>query len=259
MLKIKDSYTISQKIGHSKNGDRSFRLLYEITPDKGNAVAVYGVLDGVSSANDHRAATMAVGIIGDYLTTVLKDADTLTLATEQEQMLYFYNVMREAILKADQKLLEADHFATTVSIAILYGEHIYTANVGDSPILMVDTDTRTLTPLYTCQNQEAVARQEGDPNAPNKKNVIVKCVGGRTPLTLIDIPTKRIDMPANFILLLGSDGALSVFKEQQIRKWALRHRKSMKSLCERLFRRVQRKSRDDFTILATHIHKEDSR
>lgn len=260
MFFIKDSYFISEKIGHEKNGDRALSLCFETKPATSNKISVYCVLDGVSTANDRYASSLASVCLCSELSKVFADVNEVGRMDSDEKMLYFYSVMRQAILAADKSLFEDENYcATTVSMAIVHEKYVYTANIGDSPILFLDLADNTLTELYTSHSEAAAAVRRGEIDKSEmhtykKKNIISKAVGGKARLEELDVPTRRTLLSEDGILLLGSDGALSVFSAEVLKEELLNNADNMKDFCEKHFDKVKEAGgKDDFTLMAHRI------
>lgn len=261
MFYIKDSYYLSEKIGHEQNGDRAISLCFETKPSTSNKVSVYCVLDGVSTALDRYASSLASVSLCSSLSKIFADINEVSRKDSDGQMMYFYAAMREAILSADRLLLEDENYcATTVSMAIVHEKYVYTANIGDSPILYFDLADNEFYELYTSHSEAAAAVRRGEIDKSEmhtykRKNIILKSVGGRQSLEELDIPTKRTLLSGDGILLLGSDGALSVFSQDELRKELLKNTEDMRLFCERLFEKVKNAGgRDDFTLMAHRIN-----
>lgn len=260
MFYIKDSYYLSEKIGHEQNGDRAIKLVFETKPSNSNKVTVYCVLDGVSTALDRYSSSLAAAVICKNMATLFADINEVSRQEPEERMLYFYNLMREAILEADKTLFEDEKYcATTVSMAIVHDKYLYTANIGDSPIYLLDVNSEEMDELYTSHSEAAMAVRRGEIDKSEmhkyaRKNIILKSVGGKARLTSLDIPTKRTLLNEDSILLLGSDGALSVFSSDELREFVLSHKDDMKALCESLHEKVLKAGgKDDFTVMAERI------
>ena len=263
MLYIDSYYQHSTKISHDENGDKAFTWIFDTTPSKGEKIAVFCVLDGVTHTDSAaQSSALAAKEIRNSLTSLFVDSDALSDADEASRTQYFFSVMREALLSADSLLWSSiELYACTASIAIVFGEYVYTANVGDSPIYLANTLTQDLTEIFTCQNQVGYQVLQGvltkeEALTAKGKNRLLKSIGGKKArLTDIDISTHKTPLPQDGILLLGSDGSLSAFSEDKLKDIVFSNCGDMKDLCEGVYNQViSENGEDDFTLIASRIH-----
>ena len=262
MVYIDNSYQYSTKIGHTENGDRAFSLIYETSPSGNDKIAVFLVTDGVSHTDSSADSSYMASIeIKRVLSELICNAEALSDMEDNDKMKLIFSVMKKAVLSADKRLWnEEGNYACTASIAIVYANWIYTANIGDSPIYVFDNMRESLTELYTCHNGAGYKVRSGlitkDEAIHDKdRNRLNKVVGGRNAmLTEGDISTIRHPLPQDCVLLLGSDGALGLFNEQTISDIIISNRNNMKNLCKEFYTKViEHNGRDDSTLIATKI------
>ena len=260
MFYVEDVFSLSQKIGHTENGDSAFMLSLSTNPAAKDNLFVFCVLDGISTENDKYSSTLASKIISKKLCSLFSDTTKLCIMSQQERMLYIYSALKDAILSVDRRLCEeASPCGTTISATVLFDGYLYTANVGDSPIFAIDTKNRTITDLYTDHSEIAPMVRDGRLSEKQalchpRKSCITKAVGGRERLSETDIATKSFELNSDCILLVGSDGALRVLISKKLLPLCIKNRSYMKQLCERLFACVKKhKGADDFTVIAAHI------
>ncbi len=261
MISVCDIYMESTKIEHDVNGDRAFSFSLE-SSEAGENLWIFCVLDGVSSANPALSSSLAAKRVRQTIALFAEELETLSEKTEEEQMLFFYHMMRTAILSADMELLtREEHCGTTISMAIFYGNAVYSANVGDSPMYLIHQKENRITSLFSCHNRAGMAvnagllTEEEALSSPDKR-YLMRLAGGSHNLEKEDIYTQKISLPAESILLLGSDGALALFSEESLLQMGC-GKKNMKELCADVRKKVKELGgRDDFTLIATHLLKE---
>lgn len=262
MLYFDNSYQFSTKISHSENGDKSFSLIFDNAPSNKEKIAIFCVMDGVSKTDGaEQSSSLASKEIRNNLSSIISNVDDLATMDDNGRMQYFFSVMRKAILSADRLLWNSSkYFACTASIAIVFDDWVYTANVGDSPIYMYDSLTGVLNSIYTCQNKAGYKVRSGEITKEEalrdgERNRLMKVVGGRNEmLTDTDVSTMKQFLPQDGVLMLGSDGALGVFNEEKLCEVVSANRVNMKKLCDAVYEQViEAKGKDDTTLIAARI------
>lgn len=262
MLYVDSYYQYSAKIKHEENGDKAFSWVFDASPSSVGKVAVFGVLDGVSNTDSAAlSSALAEKEIRKTLAPLFLDIEALCDMEEADRMQYFFSLLRKAILAADLLLWNYPGlYACTASIAIAFDEYVYVANVGDSPVYLADNFTRSLTEIYTCQNEAGYMVRQGvltkeEALTSKTKNYLLKAVGGKkSRLTEIDISTHKALLPQDGILILGSDGSLGVFNEDKLKDIIFSNYTDMKELCEDVYNQVLcENGGDDSTLVVSHI------
>lgn len=249
-----------------ENQDRCFCLHYDGTPE-GAPMSILCVLDGVSHSNGGIAAPMAMQTMQPTLAGLLGKAHALIKEDEYTREKIILGAMKSAICDAHQ-LLQAQayidaSYGTTVTLVTLYDEKIYAANVGDSPAYLLEFSpfggAPEMTSLFQCQNKAGEAVREGrmtpdEARASKWRNYLTGMVGS-TEFLPSNIYTTSTWLGQNNLLLLGSDGALSVLSEQELVQLIDRELpKGLASAVQALFQRIQDSdSTDNFTVLAQRV------
>lgn len=261
MLYINDVAQYSEKITHEENGDKTFCIRFEPMPSSDKHFAVLCVIDGVSSQNAARSSALAAEQIRRALAPLFVDIDALAAMNDAERMNYFFSVMRQSILAADRTLLDDPLLCgCTASIVIVYDEYAYVANVGDSPVYLVDYENGTLCECYTCHNEAALLVKSGELSKAEAKHHktsrrLLHVVGGKNgALADNEIATQRVLLPTDGAVLLGSDGALGVFGDDVLLELVLSNRYDMTALCSAVRNKVHEENgKDDSSLIAAHI------
>lgn len=183
------------------NEDAIFSLHTQSTP--GTPVYIEAVIDGISNSNGKIAAQLAVQTLYPAISNfVFPLLPGLAIAEDSSIGDQLSQALRSVILAVHQHLCDnsrrlGEDLGCTLSLAVLACNSVFTANVGDSPILLV-TDPG-VQELY-CPQQ-----QGGD------LYTLEKWCGppGDTLACQEDIPIHRIELDEDGILLLGTDGALA--------------------------------------------------
>ena len=260
MFYIENSYCISQKISHELNGDRAFQLCFETKPTNEDKIFIQCVLDGVSTANDNYSSSLACKILCEKLSPILVNINRISTLSPSEKQTFFFEALKEAILEADKKLYDDPIYcATTTSIAIIFQNCIFTANIGDSPIYLANLQEKNIIELYTNHNEAGELKRKGiqlknKAELRKKQRHLNKSVGGKTLLSESDISLISYVLPQESILILGSDGALSFLDEKECEDIIFNNAENMEALCHNLYYNVVEKDGyDDFTVFATRL------
>lgn len=264
MFYIKDIMGCSEAYKRPYNQDRYFYMNLSSGPDRQNRISILAVLDGVSRANGGEASAMAEAAMRPILAELLGNCDELHELDAQTRNDEILRIMRSAILEADRTLCCNQEsglvYGTTITLAVVFRDRIYAANVGDSPAYLLPVSlTGTVldpVPLFECQNQAGEAVRSGlmtmEEAKAGKLHNRLTCMAGGDPLLEQSVFTTSTWLRQSCLLLLGSDGALAVATEDELRQIAQeRLRGGLKSVVEGIFEQVMESaSTDNFTVLA---------
>ena len=263
MFTIKQTTAFSNAHKRGENQDRCFYMNYIGAPDRRDSISIMAVLDGVSRANGGQASAMAEAAMRPVLAELMgrcRDFRGLDFQTLKAEL---FRSLRNAILAADQAL-RAEQFGgmvygTTITMAVVYGDRVYAANVGDSPAYLgpvAPGGGGDPIPLFECQNQAGEVVRQGlmtmeEANARKLQNRLMTMAGGDL-LMEDEIFTASTWLRQSNVLLLGSDGALAVMPPAQLAR-VVRQRigQGLEAVVEGIFELVQNSpSTDNATILA---------
>ena len=200
MIHIVDSFEKTSSWKRIWNEDAIFSLTVESTP--GTPVSIHAVIDGISNSNGKVAAKLAIEALYPAVAThIFPLLPGVSVAEDANAGVLLFQTLRSVILDVHHVLCDNvsrfGDLGCTLSLVVIAGNSVYTANVGDSPIFL-----RTgsgMKALYSPQN-------EGD-----DLSVLAKwCGPPRNTLdSQEDIPIRCFALNEDGILLLGTDGALS--------------------------------------------------
>lgn len=267
MFYIKDLACRSLRHRRSTNQDRCFYMNCDGMPDMKTKMSILAVLDGVSHSNGEQAAQMAAAAMRPVLAELLGRAEDLIFLDDESREGEIHRYLCNAIRAADRRLREAQsadvEYGTTVTLVVLFDEAIYAANVGDSPAYLIrvalNGEASPPIPLFQCHNLagEAVRRgqlTEEEALTHKSRNVLMRMVGGEGILSS-DIYKTSAWLGQSDILLLGSDGALSVLPLAELTAMVNRNiRGGMTAFAADLYEAVHASgSEDNFTVLAQWV------
>lgn len=264
MFFVKDMMACSEAYKRPYNQDRYFCMNLNCGPDRRNRISILAVMDGVSRANGGEASAMAESAMRPILLELLGKCDDLKDLDSETRKNEILRIMRNAILVADRELCRHREgnqiYGTTITLAVVYWDRIYTANVGDSPAYLLPVSLTGAVsapiPLFECQNRAGEMVRAGvmtmEEAVALKLQNQLTCMAGGDQLLERDIYTTSTWLRQSCLLMLGSDGALSVMPEKELQAIVQEQLcDGLKAVVEGIFARVQdSSSTDNFTVLS---------
>ena len=267
MMTLKNICHSSRAHRRETNQDHCFFLEYNGSPQGEAAMSILCVLDGVSGANGGEAVRIAAPAMMPELASLLGKAHSLLSMDNYSKEDIILGAMVRAIRNAQDQLQSTGyHCGTTATIVTVFDGIAYAANVGDSPAYLLEIPPLggavQLTPLFQCHNEAGEALQRGEltpeeaRNSP-LRNRLMRMVGSIDFLPG-DIYTTTEWLGQQNLLLLGSDGALSVLPEEVLLELAADYPvQDPELLIQRLYQKIcSTRSTDNFTVLAQGVDTE---
>lgn len=271
MFSILESFLYSDRNGREENQDRAFSIHCDTAPPEDNRMLILCVMDGVSQNNGGEAVHLAAPFLQSCMADLSASAPELLYGSDEEIEAQIYDALCDTILQADHHLRSVG--CTTISIAVVFNQYIYAANVGDSPIYLIDLpaapDVPSVTDLFQCHNAA------GDPlwddstlSAQDRREYLsascrlLRCAGSFSGLHREDIHLACAKLRSNNLLLLGTDGALSVLCKKELLELAASNispygSHTLRSLTDALYTCVKKKqSTDNFTLAGAIIQRD---
>lgn len=258
MYLTRDLTVFSHPNKRGENQDAACHLTRSNAPDE-SAIDAAFVIDGVASANGGQASEIAQAYLRDRLELLCTQRTVLRQMEETEREQAIHHTLIQSLLSLDRQLLRCQiPTCCTASLAVVFGEKVYTANVGDSPIAMIrlTDDGMALEYLYESHNQAGQLVRNGvltlqQARTAPEQHLLLRSLGS-IGLRAQDIYTTSTWLGQSNLLLLGSDGALSVLQDDKLLELVDQHLDNgVSSFAEALFRAVQNTdSTDNFTIVA---------
>lgn len=264
MYYITDQFKICDSFKKDWNQDYLFSIETNSIPENISKTALYMVCDGVSNANGMEASVTAVNSAYPVLASLIANSVALTYHDAEMRRVFINQIMKKAVMTADAKLREMQtNTATTMSIAFIYDDTVYTCNIGDSPIYLLqlakDEAQSVLHPLFQSHNKTGIDLTLGkitkeEAAGSRYKNMLLRYVGGAQALSEDEIFITTHRLSQDNILLIGSDGALSVFDENVLKDFSCETKDSMEKLCCGLYDKAySTDAKDNFTLGAFRI------
>jgi len=261
---VSDDQLYSTRFKREVNMDRGFILHVKEQPDVTGGMWLGMVLDGTSDTDGERAACLALRAAYAHaarLVALLPQQEEL--ADRGETCHVINGIFRDMFEAAHRELisratLDLREYATTVSAALIWGDTVYTANLGDSPIWLFRRreDGSWLPPdrLYTCHNGAGERLEAGELSEnPREACRLKSYIGSDFAFDERKIAFCQMLLEMENILLLGSDGALDlVFPEDAAA--TVTSSMNMEELRENLKQRKEAEgSTDNLTLIAARV------
>lgn len=261
MITVQDSHQFTYRHNRPENQDAYFIMTGSALPDGSGQIVIQAVLDGISSANGRESSAHALDAAYKSMGSLLARSRDLARMDEDRRYTLILGAMKDAVRRADTALrTRPGDNGSTISIAVIFGGYVYTCNIGDSPIyLLKDSEAQPdLKELFFSHNEAGIQVREGKLTRDEAvfspgRNHLCRALGDARRIQEDEIPFFREPLGASNILIMGSDGALSVFPPSRLQELTVRS-VSMQNLVEQVYEDVQDSESDDnFTMLASRI------
>ena len=269
MLYFNEPMVFSHRHKRPENQDRAFYMAFNASPTHESNMQIFAVLDGVSNSNGSVAAPMAAAALRPRLAQLIVNSEMLLdlEVLNGTRANVIWDTLKLAIQDAHHCLRShgddyGDDYGTTITLAVVFDGAVYTANIGDSPAYLLrlsDDGAATLHPLFECHNAAGLAVAEGkmtpeEARTSPLRNGLQHMAGAKA-VPELNIHTACSWLPQYSILLLGSDGALSVLPEQELIELVQANAPAgMPAVVTALFQRIQDSdSTDNFTVIAQSL------
>lgn len=268
MIMLKETFAYSDANRREENQDTCGYMICESAPASPGSLtaSVLFVADGVSNSNGGRAAALVTQKIRRPLSNLLLNCEHfVTLPGETpdgQRATAIFGQMQEVIYDLND-VLRRENCSATFSIALILNDYIYSANLGDSPILLLNTSPyqdMELTELYRCHNLAGDMVASGritkeEALTHDARNQLTVPVLGGNPLPS-SIAFFMNGLAQDNLLLMGSDGALSVLGEDTLMDIVEENlNKGLPAINQALLAAVQSTEHgdDNYTLLAQRI------
>ncbi len=191
---------------------------------------------------------------GDYASrfTVEKVVDYVLNAAKSEPILVLGEAIREAnylLYQEADKDSEKKDMGTTIVAAVVSGSQLYTANVGDSRLYVINHEGITQITRDHSLVQEMVRMGEmnkEDAKEHPDKNIITRAVGVMPEVAVDFFETS---LRAGDLVLLCTDGLTNMVEDEEIRRIVLEQR-DMVEMAEKLIQKANENGgRDNITAV----------
>lgn len=224
-----------------ENRDLCMSVDFNMLPSQYGKTLIRIVMDGMSHGDGKEAVELAAPVLSQYLVgpmmaisrrlgldieeAVQKNLNEKEFLPDVEATIH--TVLLEGLNRANRALRDSSKPEphTTISVAVVFYRHIYTANMGDSPIYLFNmgSSEQKLIPLFVCDNEAAEliamgALKEEEALHSEAQSRVRRFLGWKEwdLLENGEIHFRVTPLPQSSVLLLGSDGALSQLTRQSM-------------------------------------------
>ncbi len=207
------------------------------------------VADGMGG---HNAGEIASRIGSETIVNALAQL----LSSKDENASRYGEAFRAAISLANQRILQAstqtsgsEGMGTTVTLAIIDGNQLHTANVGDSRCYIINEEdawqfTKDHSYVQQLVDQGKITREEARTHP--RRNEITRVVGY---YGVVEIDTGVTSLDENDRVLLCSDGLIAHVEDDELKRIALDHTDPQKACDELVELANSRGGRDNISII----------
>lgn len=263
-----------------KPENRDFLLCfdYQALPSPYGKGLIRIVMDGMSNADGKAAVEIAADALLHHLVgrlTELSRRMSSYIETSYENAVdddviqerirtWIFDIIRDALHSTNDVLCDSAYPRPycTVSIAVVFHRHIYTANLGDSPIYLLNLSSakQELVPLFVCDNTAGIRIAEGSLTEEaalhsSMASELQLFLGCREFDLVRDAHYSCTPLPQSCILMLGSDGALAQLLRKDMAETVISHLGGGLSAVQEELRLLvgESGSTDDFTLVMDRI------
>jgi serine/threonine protein phosphatase PrpC len=178
------------------------------------------------------------------------------LSSKDENASRYVEAFRTAISLANQRILEAsiqtsgsEGMGTTLTLAIIDGNQLHTANVGDSRCYIINEEdvwqfTKDHSYVQQLVDRGQITREEA--RIHPRRNEITRVVGY---YGVVEIDTGVTSLDGNDRVLLCSDGLTAHVEDDELKRMALDHTDPQKACDELVGLANSRGGRDNISVI----------
>ena len=207
------------------------------------------VADGMGG---HNAGEIASQIGSETIVNALAQL----LSSKEENASRYDEALRAAISLANQRILEtsiqnpgSEGMGTTVTLAIIDGNQLHTANVGDSRCYIINEEelwqfTKDHSYVQQLVDQGQITREEARTHP--RRNEITRVVGY---YGVVEVDTGVTSLDENDLVLICSDGLTAHVEDDELKRIVLDHTDPQKACDELIELANSRGGRDNISVI----------
>lgn len=181
-------------------------------------IGIYAIADGMGGHNKGEVASqLAVDNIVELFNEKLIQNDTVKIEYIEDIIKQSYNNVNSTIYEKAKEDIDYEGMGTTLTVAIVYENKAYIANVGDSRCYVVDKDGNLdkITSDHSIVEEYVKAKiiTEEEAREHPDRNKITRAVGTE-PVVVVDMFTR--DLNPEEKLLLATDGLTGAVNKEKI-------------------------------------------
>jgi protein phosphatase len=207
------------------------------------------VADGMGG---HNAGEIASKIGSETIVNALAQL----LSSKDENASRYDEALRAAISLANQRILEAsiqtpgsEGMGTTITLAIIDGNQLHTANVGDSRCYIINEEdvwqfTKDHSYIQQLVDQGQITREEARTHP--RRNEITRVVGY---YSVVEVDTGVTSLDETDLVLICSDGLTAYVDDNELKRIVLDHTDPQKACDELIELANSRGGRDNISVI----------
>lgn len=207
------------------------------------------VADGMGG---HNAGEIASQIGSETIVNALAQL----LSSKDENASRYDETLRAAISLANQRILEAsiqtlgsEGMGTTITLAIIDGNQLHAANVGDSRCYIINEEdvwqfTKDHSYVQQLVDQGQITREEARTHP--RRNEITRVVGY---YGVVEVDTGVTSLDQNDLVLICSDGLTAHVEDDELKRIVLDHTDPQKACDELVELANSRGGRDNISVI----------
>lgn len=186
--------------------------------DENKEIGIFAIADGMGGHNKGEVASqLAVGNIVKFFHERLVDNGEIKIEYIEDMIVQAYNIVNSMVYEKSREDSAFDGMGTTLTMAIVYDNHAYIANVGDSRCYIF-RNKETLDKITTDHSivEEFVKANiitEEEARVHPDRNKITRAVGTE-PVVVVDIFTSTLN--EGDMVLLATDGLTGAVDKSEI-------------------------------------------
>jgi protein phosphatase len=248
-----DRIGISSDVGKARDIDEDSVLSIEInslSESKTSKRILLLIADGLGGHNKGEVASrIAAQAVAARIIRTLMSSSEIAPITYHRELTDAINAANTEILDYASKNPDCEGMGTTISLAVLDGNQIHLAHVGDSRIYVISAEeirqvTRDHSYVQELVDQEKITQEQAK-NHP-RKNVITRVVGYYSDVK-VDVGSLLVD--SSDYVLLCCDGLTNHVEDDEIKQIVLRIADPKKACDELIALANKRGGTDNISVI----------
>lgn len=223
--------------------------------DDNKEIGIFAIADGMGGHNKGEVASqLAVENLVKFFHDKLVENGEIKVEYIEDMIVQAYNIVNSMVYEKSREDAQFDGMGTTLTMAIVYENHAYIANVGDSRCYIL-RDKNTLEKITTDHSivEEFVKANiitEEEARVHPDRNKITRAVGTE-PVVVVDIFTSTLN--EGDIILLATDGLTGAVEHSEIEK-ALLEDAPIEEISDKLIEMANEASgKDNVTVVIVTV------